>query len=301
MAAPESALVRKLTRFVQLGHGELAALAELEARRRPVAAGTDLVHERQRDHHAFILLEGWACAYKIVPDGGRQVIDFPVPGDLMGLRSLLMRTSDHSFSALTDVVVAEVRPRQMLEGFRSQPRLAAAILWAASRDEAMVVEHLVGIGRRSALVRTAHLLIELGQRLQLVGLGSEAGYACPLSQYDLADALGLTAIHVNRVLRQLRERRLADLPRRPGRAPRSAGPAGSRRMARRLSRPGPTAAARLRPAATAWVGRLIQISAAGRAVGHDAPSGPAWARLDVSETRAQGIVRAIAADREKTW
>ncbi len=97
----------------------------------------------------------------------------------------------------------------MLDGFRSQPRLAAAILWAASRDEAMVVEHLVGIGRRSALVRTAHLLIELGQRLQLVGLGSEAGYACPLSQYDLADALGLTAIHVNRVLRQLRERRLA--------------------------------------------------------------------------------------------
>ena len=208
MVAPESALMRKLARFVLLGQSELAALAELEARRRPVAAGTDLVHERQAGHHAFILLEGWVCAYKIVPDGGRQVIDFSIPGDFMGLRSVLMRTSDHSFSALTDVAVAEVSARQMLDGFQRQPRLAAAILWAASRDEAMVVEHLVGIGRRSALVRTAHLLVELGQRLQLVGLGSDAGYACPLSQYDLADALGLTAIHVNRVLRQLRERRL---------------------------------------------------------------------------------------------
>ncbi len=126
----------------------------------------------------------------------------------MGLRSVLMRTSDHSFSALTDAVVAEVTARQMLEGFQRHPRLAAAILWAASRDEAMVVEHLVGIGRRSALVRTAHFLIELGQRLQLVGLGADDGYACPLSQYILADALGLSAIHVNRVLRQLRERRL---------------------------------------------------------------------------------------------
>jgi CRP-like cAMP-binding protein len=86
--------------------------------------------------------------------------------------------------------------------------LGAAILWAASRDEAMVVEHLVNIGRRSALVRTAHLLLELGLRLQLVGHGSEGGSVCPLNQYLLADALGLTAIHVNRVLRQLRERAL---------------------------------------------------------------------------------------------
>jgi CRP-like cAMP-binding protein len=72
----------------------------------------------------------------------------------------------------------------------------------------MVVEHLVNIGRRNALVRTAHLLLELGLRLQLVGLGSDSGFACPLNQYLLADALGLTAIHVNRVLRQLRERGL---------------------------------------------------------------------------------------------
>jgi len=136
------------------------------------------------------------------------VIDVRVPGDFVGLRSVLLRTADHSADALTDAVVAEVPARRMLELFHDLPKLGAAVLWAASRDEAMVVEHLVGVGRRDALARTAHFLVELGLRLELAGLGARAGYACPLSQYLLADALGLTAIHVNRVLRQLRERGL---------------------------------------------------------------------------------------------
>jgi CRP-like cAMP-binding protein len=208
MAAVASALVEKLNRFIPLSAVELASLADLEARRRSIPAQTEIVHERQEGHHAFILQEGWACAYKLLPDGGRQVIDFSVPGDFMGLRSVLLRTSDHAFAAVSDIVVAEVSARQMIDTFHQMPRLGAAILWAASRDEAMVVEHLVSIGRRSALVRTAHLLLELGLRLQVVGRGSDSGYVCPLNQYLLADALGLTAIHVNRVLRQLRELRL---------------------------------------------------------------------------------------------
>jgi CRP-like cAMP-binding protein len=201
MAAGASALVQKLNRFLPLESDELASLAGLEARRRQIPALTEVVHERQEGHHAFILQEGWACAYKLLPDGGRQVIDFSIPGDFMGLRSVLLRASDHAFAAVSDIVVAEVSARQMIETFQRVPRLGAAI-------EAMVVEHLVNIGRRSALVRTAHLLLELGLRLQLVGLGSQSGFACPLNQYLLADALGLTAIHVNRVLRQLRELRL---------------------------------------------------------------------------------------------
>jgi len=208
MASVASALVQKLNRFFPLKADELASLAALEGRRRPIAAHTEIVHERQEGHHAFILQEGWACAYKLLPDGGRQVIDVRLPGDFLGLRSVLLRTADHGSAAVTDLVVAEVPARRMLATFQARPRLGAAILWAASRDEAMVVEHLVGIGRRSALARTAHLLVELGLRLELVGLGDAGGFACPLNQYLLADALGLTAIHVNRVLRQLRERRL---------------------------------------------------------------------------------------------
>jgi CRP-like cAMP-binding protein len=98
-----------------------------------------------------------------------------------------------------------VHQRDLLDAFTRTPRLATAVLWAASRDEAMVVEHLVDIGRRSAPVRMAHFLLELGSRLRLVGLADRTGYDCPLSQYLLADALGLSAVHVNRVLRELRE------------------------------------------------------------------------------------------------
>jgi CRP-like cAMP-binding protein len=184
------------------------ALARIESNRLQVLAGTELVQEWQANQGAFILQEGWACCYKLLPDGARQVIDVRIPGDFMGLRSVLLRTSDHTSVAVTDVVVAEVPTALMLETFQSLPRLATAMLWAASRDEAMVVEHLVGIGRRDALARIAHFLIELGLRMQLVGLGTEEGYACPLSQYVVADALGLTAIHLNRLLRQLREQKL---------------------------------------------------------------------------------------------
>ena len=99
----------------------------------------------------------------------------------------------------------------MMQIFNELPRLGAAILWAASRDEAMVVEHLVSIGRRSAIERTAHFFLELSERLQLVGLATDREFDCPLNQYVLADALGLSAIHVNRVLRQLRERKLMTL------------------------------------------------------------------------------------------
>jgi CRP-like cAMP-binding protein len=140
-----------------------------------------------------------------MPGGGRQIVDFQLPGDFLGLRSVLFRTADHNIEPVTKVEASEVLVSDLLNTFRRTPRLATAVLWAASRDEAMVVEHLVGIGRRDARERTAHFLLELGARLKLVGLGTTAGYSCPLSQYMLADALGLSAIHVNRVLRELRE------------------------------------------------------------------------------------------------
>ena len=247
-----SALVQKLNRFLPLNPEELESLAGLEARRRPIAAHTEIVHERQEGHHAFLLQEGWACAYKLLPDGGRQVIDFSIPGDVMGLRSVLLRTSDHAFAAVSDIVVAEVSARQMIDTFQRAPRLGAAILWAASRDEAMVVEHLVNIGRRSALVRTAHLLVELGLRLQLVGLGSDSGFACPLNQYHPGRCAGAH--------RDPREPRPAAAARAsPGdvsggsrRISRSQGPAPPRRIPQRLSRPEQRARALKIASTTFW-------------------------------------------------
>ena len=155
-----------------------------------MAAGTDLVRERQAGHHAYILKSGWACSYKLLPDGGRQVIDFPIPGDVIGVRSVLLRTSDHSFAALTDVAVAEVTAAQMMAAFEQAPRLGVAFLWAASRDEAMVVEHLVNIGRRSALVRTAHFLVELGLRMHLGWPRHRHHFACPLEPIPAGGSVG---------------------------------------------------------------------------------------------------------------
>ena len=140
---PDSLLARKLNSFLPLTAHELACLAALQSEPVRVKQGGELVYEGQTGHKAYILQAGWACSFKLLPDGGRQIIRFPLPGDCVGLRSVLLRTSDHSFSALTDVVVSSVDTTNMLRVFNEFPRLGAAILWAASRDEAMVVEHLV--------------------------------------------------------------------------------------------------------------------------------------------------------------
>lgn len=200
-----SYLARKLAAFAQLSDRELGCLAELQVAKNHVKKGKEIVNEGQVGQVAYVLQEGWACSFKLLPDGGRQIISFPVPGDCVGLRSLLLKTSDHSFSALTDSIVTGVDTSRMMRIFSEMPRLGAAILWSTSRDEAMVVEHLVNIGRRTPLARTAHFFLELKERLTLVGLATDTEYHCPLNQYVLADALGLSAIHVNRVLRKLRE------------------------------------------------------------------------------------------------
>ena len=203
-----SVLARKLSTFIELSSAEQQRLADLQSTSQRVKRGKQLMREGEAGHEAFVLQAGWACSYKDLPSGGRQVISFPIAGDFVGLRSILLRTADHSFEALTDSMVSSVDSAGMLQTFSEFPRLGAAILWAASRDEAMVVEHLVSIGRRNAIERTAHLFMELGERMLLVGLSAETEFECPLTQYVLADALGLSAIHVNRVLRQLRELRL---------------------------------------------------------------------------------------------
>ena len=200
-----SPLTRKLSAFVAFSKAELDVLERLHQRRCAFVAGRDMVHQGQSNQAAYILSSGWVCSYKIQADGTRQIVDFQVPGDFLGLRSVLLRTSDHGFEPIVDIEAAEVMTSELLEAFAQAPRLATAILWAASRDEAMVVEHLVGIGRRDANARMAHFLLELGSRLALVDMGSKKGYDCPLTQYHLADVLGLSAVHVNRVLRQLRE------------------------------------------------------------------------------------------------
>ena len=205
LGCTDTAFVRKLGAFGALTKCELSLISDLQTRRKHFSQGRDLVLQGQSDQPAYVLSDGWVCSYKLLADGSRQILDFQIPGDFLGMRSVLLKTADYSVVPITPIEAAEVTSDDLMTIFTQTPRLAMALLWAASRDEAMLVEHLVGIGRRSAVERTAHLLLELGVRLRLVGLGSTAGYDCPLSQYLLADALGLSAVHVNRVLRFLRE------------------------------------------------------------------------------------------------
>lgn len=205
MIMQASPFARKLGSFVSLSEPEMRVLDGLHNRRKTYPAGRDLVQQGQPDQPAYILADGWVCSYRLLAGGGRQIVDFQIPGDFLGLRSVLSRTAGQSVEPLTKVSASLISSHDLMDVFARNPRLGTAVLWAASRDDAMVVEHLVGVGRRNALERTAHLLLELGARLALVGLGTKSGYDCPLSQYVLADALGLSAVHVNRVLRELRE------------------------------------------------------------------------------------------------
>jgi CRP-like cAMP-binding protein len=204
----KSPLTKKLSTFVALSGADLNILERFHRRRRTFQAGHEMSTEGETDQAAFILADGWAFSYKMLADGSRQIIDFQIPGDFLGLRSILFRTADHSVAAITQIEASVVLAPDLFEGFAESARLATAVLWAASRDEAMVVEHLVNLGRRSAKKRVSHLLLELGARLNLVGLGDRTGYDCPLTQYHLADALGLTPIHLNRILRTLREEKM---------------------------------------------------------------------------------------------
>ena len=148
-AAHDNILARRLTTFVALSRKELKYLVELQHNPLEVQRGQLLLQEDQADPRAFILQAGWGCSYKLLPNGRRQIISFALAGDIAGLRSVFLRKADHSFSSLTSTTVNVVEGAHIMRCVAEFPRLRAALLWAASRDAAMVVEHLVSISRRA--------------------------------------------------------------------------------------------------------------------------------------------------------
>lgn len=208
MEISNSPLVRRLGAHIEFSEHEFSVLKKMHLNPRHFPPGSNLFHEGQINHSAFFLIEGWAEAYKILPCGSRQIVNINVPGDFLGFRSVFAHAADYSVSSLTEMKVCEVSAKVLLNAFEETPRLAAAFLGSFSTDEAILVERLVSLGRRNAMERIAHFLLELGARLKLVRKATDEGYECPLSQYQLADILGLSSIHINRVLRSLREKGL---------------------------------------------------------------------------------------------
>lgn len=201
MAPPP--IVAKLLNYMTLGDREIATLESLVREQRSLGAGTQLLDPRESYSSAFLINDGWALRARSFPDGRRQIINFLLPGDAFGIGALFLGKPDHAVQAITPIRLAPIAPEALMAMMGEQPRLGAAFLWSAAQEEAVLREHIASIGRRTAYERVAHLLLELMHRLTLVGLAEDGRYHMPLSQPLLADALGLSVVHVNRTLRRL--------------------------------------------------------------------------------------------------
>ncbi|HVO16609.1 MAG TPA: Crp/Fnr family transcriptional regulator [Alphaproteobacteria bacterium] len=210
-AAMHGPVVRKLGTLVNLTNEEITCLESLQTESRSFDRHATLYGEGDRIELTYMVVDGWAMRYKSLSDGRRQILNFILPGDFIGIYGSLIDTADHSVDALTRMQTHVFAPQRILEVFGKCPRLGAAIAWTAGREEAILAEQVVRIGRRSAFERTAHLFLELLRRLQLVGLAGQRSFEMPLSQDILADSLGLSLVHVNRTLRRLRQSGLVKL------------------------------------------------------------------------------------------
>lgn len=199
-----NAFVDKLSGYAALTADDRAALARACEGARRVAARYDLIREGDKPGPVFILLEGWACRYKLLPEGGRQIMAFLMPGDFSDMHVAVLNEMDHSIAALTPARVVAVPRAQMQELTDSSPLISQALWWSQLVDEATLRAWIVSMGRRGSVERVAHLMCEIYVRARHIGLVQGPQIEFPLTQIVLADALGLTPVHVNRVLRTLR-------------------------------------------------------------------------------------------------
>ena len=209
--SPRTLLSDKLARFVDLTAQERAHLKGIQTDMVSVRQGGDIVRAGQTSKCIYILNEGMAIRYKVLPDGRRHVLNLILPGDFVGFPGSMFEKSLYSISGLTDIVASVLSFEAVFDLFKCHPRLGAAMFWMAGHEAALFAEHLVGIGRQSAYERIARLLLELLVRMQMVGLADDQSYELPLTQELIADTLGLSVPHVNRTLRCLREDGLISL------------------------------------------------------------------------------------------
>ena len=203
-------LIRALERFGSLAEAERSVVQGVEPAAKQVEADQDLAREGKHTVHCLLLLEGWACRYKTLEDGRRQITAFHIPGDLCDPACLHLDPLDQSTCTLTPARVVLVPHAALLGWMGSHPRLRDAVLRAMLADAAVSREWVVNVGRRTAYQRTAHLLCELVSRLRAAGLADDPAYELPLTRAELADALGLTPVHVGRMLQELRGQSLAE-------------------------------------------------------------------------------------------
>jgi CRP-like cAMP-binding protein len=206
-------LIRKLQTLGPLPDDDVALLEQLAGDAQEFAARRDIIGVGDKPDHVHLLLKGWACRYQVLPDGGRQITAFLVPGDFCDVHTTIFGAMDHSIAALGPATVAFIARPRMLE-LTERPSIARALWWASLVDEAVLRAWIVNLGRRDAFERISHLVCEMHARLDNVGMIAGEEFSLPLTQEELGDALGLTPIHVSRVLKRLREEGLMGFKRR---------------------------------------------------------------------------------------
>jgi CRP-like cAMP-binding protein len=185
---------------------EILIASVSEIREHP--AGRTIVRTGTTLSASTLLVEGIVCRYKDLADGQRQIMELHVAGDFVDLHGFLLKQLDHNVGAMTPIRVASF-PHDSLRGItETHPHLGRMLWFSTLLDAAIHREKILSIGRRSAMARIAHIFCELLVRLRIVGLADDSGYALPLTQADLADVTGLTSVHVNRMLKKLRDENL---------------------------------------------------------------------------------------------
>lgn len=207
------AVASKLEAFTRLSAEDLAALTKVTQNVRFVDARRDLVSEGDKPRYVHLVLDGWGARYKSLPDGKRQIVSLFVPGDFCDVNVYILKQMDHSIGAITRLKVALITPEEMNALTEGRPRVTQALWWHELVTAAIQREWTLNLGQRSAYERIGHLLVELYLRLRTVGRAHDGRCDFPLTQNDLADATGLTAVHVNRTLQELRRDGLIELER----------------------------------------------------------------------------------------
>lgn len=191
--------------------GDLNFEYGLQGEPKHIRKNKDIVVAGKHYETLFVNHDGWLLRYKILHNGDRQILDFILPGQIFGLQACLFKTSLYSVATITEASLSSIPLDAIDRVFERTPTLAKALFWSALCESAIVAEHLIDTGRRSAYERVSHLLLELFVRLKLTGLTDNMSFDMPLTQELIGGALGLTTVHVNRTFRSLREDKLISI------------------------------------------------------------------------------------------
>jgi CRP-like cAMP-binding protein len=194
--------------FREFEKQELAFVSKFKKGELAVEKGATVLLEGNPSAHLFTVLSGWGFRYKLMSDGGRQILNYAMPGDLIGLQGSLMGEMQHSVEALSPMLLCVFDRDDLHELYRNHPGLAYDITWIASREERMLDENLLSLGRRTALERAAYLIAFIRSRAKSVGINGGKSVEIPISQQHVADTLGLSLVHTNKTIRKLVDRKL---------------------------------------------------------------------------------------------